>query len=97
MDEGNFFEQAPEVRYNIHKVNDQRKGECTMPFGVGPTELIIILFIVLIVFGAGKLPEIGGALGKGIRNFKKATRDTDEIDITPPSPKEIRGEEKSDT
>lgn len=50
---------------------------------MGPTELIIILFIVLILFGAGKLPEIGGALGKGIRNFKKATREPDEIDITP--------------
>lgn len=68
-----------------------------MPFGVGPTELIIILFIVLIIFGAGKLPEIGGALGKGIRNFKKATREVDEIDITPPAPKEIEGEKKTET
>jgi sec-independent protein translocase protein TatA len=61
--------------------------------GVGPTELIIILFIVLVLFGAGKLPEIGGALGKGIKNFKKATREPDEIDITP-SKKEI-GEKKA--
>ena len=38
---------------------------------IGPTELIIILVIVLIVFGAGRLPEIGGALGKGIRAFRK--------------------------
>ncbi len=51
--------------------------------GVGPTELIIILFIVLIFFGAGKLPEIGGALGKGIRSFKKASQEPEEIDITP--------------
>ena len=57
--------------------------------GVGPTELIIILFIVLIFFGAGKLPEIGGALGKGIRSFKKASQEPDEIDITPPGNKEI--------
>lgn len=42
-----------------------------MPFRVGPTELIIILVIVLIVFGVGRLPEIGGALGKGIRAFKR--------------------------
>lgn len=35
-------------------------------------ELIIILVIILIIFGAGKLPEIGGAIGKGIRNFKKS-------------------------
>ncbi|MEW6443467.1 MAG: twin-arginine translocase TatA/TatE family subunit [bacterium] len=55
---------------------------------IGPTELIVILVIVLIIFGAGKLPEIGGALGKGIRNFKKATREAEEIDITP-SVKEI--------
>jgi len=51
--------------------------------GVGPTELVIILFIILVIFGAGKLPEIGGALGKGIKNFKKATREPAEIDITP--------------
>ena len=62
--------------------------------GVGPTELIIILFIILVIFGAGKLPEIGGALGKGIKNFKKATREPEEIDITPSS-KEISGENPS--
>lgn len=56
--------------------------------GLGPTELLIVLFIILIVFGAGKLPEIGGALGKGIKNFKKASSQPDEIDITPPA-KEI--------
>ena len=38
---------------------------------IGPFELVIILFIVLVVFGVGKLPEIGGAMGKGIRAFKK--------------------------
>jgi len=56
--------------------------------GIGPTELIILLVIILIVFGAGKLPEIGGALGKGIKNFKKASNEPEELDITPPS-KEI--------
>jgi len=44
---------------------------------IGPTELIIILVIVLIIFGAGKLPDVGTAIGKGIRNFKKATKDED--------------------
>ena len=39
----------------------------------GPLELIIILVIILIIFGAGKLPEIGSGLGKGIKNFKNAT------------------------
>jgi sec-independent protein translocase protein TatA len=42
--------------------------------GLGMPELIIILVIILIIFGAGKLPEIGAGLGKGIRNFKSATK-----------------------
>jgi len=42
-------------------------------FGIGIPELVIILIIILIIFGAGKLPEIGAGLGKGIKNFKKAT------------------------
>ncbi|PIP41221.1 MAG: twin-arginine translocase TatA/TatE family subunit [Desulfobacterales bacterium CG23_combo_of_CG06-09_8_20_14_all_51_8] len=46
-------------------------------FGIGIPELIIILVIILIIFGAGKLPEIGAGLGKGIRNFKKATLESD--------------------
>lgn len=41
--------------------------------------------IVLIIFGAGKLPEIGAGLGKGIRNFRKATSGKDEIEATPTS------------
>jgi sec-independent protein translocase protein TatA len=45
---------------------------------LGPTELIIILVIVIIIFGAGKLPEIGGALGKGIKEFKSASKDLEE-------------------
>ena len=43
--------------------------------GLGMPELIIILVIILIIFGAGKLPEIGAGLGKGIKNFKKATKE----------------------
>jgi sec-independent protein translocase protein TatA len=58
-------------------------------FGIGMPELIVILVIVLIIFGAGKLPEIGGAIGKGIKNFKKSVRDPDEIDVTPDSNKKI--------
>jgi sec-independent protein translocase protein TatA len=52
-------------------------------FGIGMPELIVILVIVLVVFGAGRLPEIGSALGKSIRNFKKASDGKDEIDIKP--------------
>ncbi|MBU0990859.1 MAG: twin-arginine translocase TatA/TatE family subunit [Proteobacteria bacterium] len=47
-------------------------------FGIGMPELIIILVIILIIFGAGKLPEIGAGLGKGIKNFKKATTEVDQ-------------------
>ncbi len=50
--------------------------------GIGMPELIVILVIVLIVFGANKLPQIGEGIGKGIRNFKKATK-PEEIDVTP--------------
>ena len=39
-------------------------------FGLGTTEMMIILVLVLIIFGAGKLPQVGGALGKGLREFK---------------------------
>lgn len=41
-------------------------------FGVGAPELIVILVVALLIFGPGKLPEIGGALGRGIRDFRKA-------------------------
>ena len=44
--------------------------------GLGMTELIVILVIVLVIFGAGKLPEVGSALGKGIKNFKSAVTDS---------------------
>ena len=52
-------------------------------FGLGVGELLVILVIVLIIFGAGKLPEIGEGLGRGIRSFRKAIKQPDEIDITP--------------
>jgi sec-independent protein translocase protein TatA len=46
-----------------------------MGFGLGIPELLVILFIIILIFGASRLPEIGRGLGKGIRNFKDATRD----------------------
>ena len=46
--------------------------------GIGMPELLVILVIILIIFGAGKLPDIGAGLGKGIRNFKKATQEVPE-------------------
>ena len=47
-------------------------------FGFGLPEMIVVLVIVLVVFGAGKLPEIGGAMGKSIRNFRNASEGNDE-------------------
>jgi len=52
-------------------------------FGMGITELIIILFVIILIFGIGKLPEIGGGIGKAIKNFKKSLKGEDEIDVTP--------------
>ena len=49
-----------------------------MPFGLGWPELTIILVIVLVIFGASRVPEIGRALGKGIREFKGSVSDVKE-------------------
>jgi sec-independent protein translocase protein TatA len=46
-------------------------------FGIGMPELLVVLAIALIVFGPGKIPELGNSLGKAIRNFKKAVNETD--------------------
>ncbi len=55
-------------------------------FGIGVPELLIILVIVLIIFGVGKIPQIGQALGQGIKNFKKSVSDND--NQNPPVKKE---------
>ena len=55
---------------------------------LGPTELIIILVIVLIIFGAGRLADVGGALGRGISEFRKATQDDASTDTSQPEEKE---------
>ncbi len=56
--------------------------------GIGMPELLIILVIILIIFGATKLPQIGDGLGKGIRNFKKGIKNS-EIDLESKEPQEI--------
>ncbi len=49
----------------------------------GWMELLLILIIVLIIFGAGKLPQLGEGLGKAIKGFKKSVHEADAIDVTP--------------
>jgi sec-independent protein translocase protein TatA len=62
-----------------------------MPFNLGMSELLVILVLVLLVFGAKRLPEIGSSMGKGIREFKRSLRDVreslegDQNEITPPA------------
>jgi len=63
-------------------------------FGIGMPEMIVILIIVLIIFGAGKLPEIGSGLGRGIKNFKKAAQGMDEIEVTPEKKEDEEGKKK---
>lgn len=65
-----------------------------MTLALGPVELAIIFLIVLVIFGAGKLPQIGEALGKSIKNFKQAADGRDEIDVTPK--KQLDGDAKAD-
>lgn len=60
-------------------------------FGIGMPELIIILVIILIIFGAGKLPEIGAGMGKAIRNFKGATKEEE----APKEPDKIEDKKES--
>ncbi len=52
-------------------------------FGLGVSELLIILVIVIVIFGATRLPQIGQGLGEGIKNFRSALKAPPEIDVTP--------------
>ena len=52
-------------------------------FGLGMGELLVVLVIVLVVFGAGRLPEVMGSFGKGISQFKRGMKEPPEIDVTP--------------
>jgi sec-independent protein translocase protein TatA len=70
-----WFRLPRRGKYGIDAVHLLRREH--MLGGIGMSELMIILVIVLVIFGAGKLPEVGGALGKGIKNFKSAMTDNE--------------------
>ena len=63
-------------------------------FGLGPLELGIILAIVVVLFGAKRLPELGSGIGKAIKNFKGGMSGNDEIDVTPEKESVDEGETK---
>ncbi|HSJ25230.1 MAG TPA: twin-arginine translocase TatA/TatE family subunit [Longimicrobiales bacterium] len=61
-----------------------------MPFNLSPVELLFVLAVLLLLFGAKKLPELGSGLGKGIREFKRSIKDVnDEISRPDPPPGQI--------
>ena len=55
-----------------------------MPFNIGPGELVLVLIIALIVVGPGKLPEVGAAIGKSLREFRRAASDVNDAGTVPP-------------
>ncbi len=65
-------------------------------FGLGITEIAVILLILVVIFGARRLPELGAGLGKGIKNFKEGVTGKDEIDVTPTPPQDSEQASKED-
>lgn len=65
-------------------------------FGLGTTELVVILIIVVVLFGASRLPQIGKGVGEAIRNFKKSVSGETEIDVTPKKDGEEKKEGKEE-
>ncbi len=68
-----------------------------MPFRIGPWEIALILVIILIVFGVGKLPQGGGAIGKGMRSFQKGRRGEDVEEEEEEKPKPRKSARKKNT
>ncbi|MSQ60974.1 MAG: twin-arginine translocase TatA/TatE family subunit [Dehalococcoidia bacterium] len=65
---------------------------------LGVPELLIILVVIIVIFGVGKLPEIGGALGRGIKEFRSASKDGEAVQMNSqaqPAPKPENTDQKS--
>jgi sec-independent protein translocase protein TatA len=60
-----------------------------MPFNLGPMEMVFVVVVLLLVFGAKRLPELGSGLGKGIREFKRSMRDINDEFQKPDTPNQI--------
>lgn len=58
-----------------------------MPFRMGPWEIALILVIILLLFGVGKLPQVGGMIGKGVRSFRKGANGEDDDEPLPSTAK----------
>jgi len=63
-------------------------------FGLGLPEVLVILVLVIVIFGARRLPEVGAGLGKAIKNFKAGVSGKDEIDVTPKKEEVGEGKER---
>ena len=63
-------------------------------FGLGLPEVLVILFLVIVIFGARRLPEVGAGLGKAIKNFKAGVSGKDEIDVTPKKEEVAEGKDR---
>lgn len=66
-------------------------------FGIGTTELLIVLGIVVVLFGARRLPELGSGVGKAIKNFKAGISGKDELDVTPKNEEVAEGERRGES
>jgi sec-independent protein translocase protein TatA len=62
--------------------------------GLGPTEIMLALLVVVLLFGGKKIPELMGGLARGIKSFKKAMNEPDAIDVTPEKPDEIERQDE---
>lgn len=64
-------------------------------FGLGLSEVLVILLIIVVIFGARRLPEVGAGLGRAIKNFKTGVSGKDEIDVTPKKEEVTEGKGRS--
>ncbi len=70
-----------------------------MPFRMGPWEIALIVIVILIVFGVGKLPQVGSAIGKGLRSFRKSAKgeDTDDEEEEEEEEEEVKPRKRATT